>query len=234
MCEDGWPLRAAEGAVDDVIAVELLPLVHGLTAAPAEVAVAVEGHEPFLVRDMTRAEAALGCRSLPAGHGVTRRLRSGGRAAASTWSWSVRPAVAARGVRPDLVERMVMLVSVADDDGVAVLAVAPGGHDCAGMPSAYDARAIAVLAPGNDYPVTDAGHASRHQWPGWRTVPVMRSVTGPGLLPALLPRITPPGCAERPALPVSQAVSGREVSGTLNHANSPRVTPGVRAHRTGV
>src|SRR5258708_2637178 len=175
MCEDGWPLRAAEGAVDDVIAVELLPLVHGLTAAPAEVAVAVEGHEPFLVGDMKRAEAALGCRSLPAGHGVTRRLRSGGRAAASTWSWSVRPAVAARGVRPDLVERMVMLVSVADDDGVAVLAVAPGGHDCAGMPSAYDARAIAVLAPGNDYPDTDAGHASRHQWSGCRTVPVMRS-----------------------------------------------------------
>src|SRR5258708_7820375 len=166
MCEDGWPLRAAEGAVDDVIAVELLPLVHGLTAAPAEVAVAVEGHEPFLGRARKGAGAGVGWRSLPAGHGVTRRLRSGGRAAASAWSWSVRPAVAARGVRPDLVERMVMLVSVADDDGVAVLAVAPGGHDCAGMPSAYDARAIAVLAPGNDYPVTDAGHASRHQWLG--------------------------------------------------------------------
>src|SRR5260221_2733911 len=100
---------------------------------------------------------------------------------------------------------MVMLVSVADDDGVAVLAVAPGGHDCAGMPSAYDARAIAVLAPGNDYPVTDAGHASRHQWPGCRTVPVMRSVTGPGLLPALLPcpalRITPPDVRYAPHCP---------------------------------
>src|SRR5258708_17889750 len=120
MCEEGWPLRAAEGAVDDVIAVELLPLVHGLTAAPAEVAVAVEGHEPFLVRDMTRAEAALGCRSLPAGHGVTRRLRSGGRAAASTWSWAVRPAVAARGVRPDLVKPMVLLLFLTHGHVVAV------------------------------------------------------------------------------------------------------------------
>src|SRR5260370_14247369 len=49
-------------------------------------------------------------------------------------------------------------------------------------------------------------------------VPVMRSVTGPGLLPALLPcvlRIRPPGCAERPALPVFPAVSGRAVANDI-------------------
>src|SRR5258707_2247580 len=50
-------------------------------------------------------------------------------------------------------------------------------------------------------------------------VPVMRSAAGPGLLPALLPcpalRITPPGCAKRPALPVSRAVSGRAVANDI-------------------
>src|SRR5260221_10429073 len=68
MRKDGWPLRAAEDAVDDVVAVELLPLVHGLAAAPAEVAVAVEGHEPLLVRDMKRAKSALCGGARPARH----------------------------------------------------------------------------------------------------------------------------------------------------------------------
>src|SRR5215831_2272548 len=57
--------------VNDVVALELLPLVHGLPAPPAQVTVPVRGHEAFAVGCVVAAEPLGGGTAvpLPVGHG---------------------------------------------------------------------------------------------------------------------------------------------------------------------
>jgi hypothetical protein len=59
VCQDSRSLCTAACAVDDVVTVELLPLVHRLAAAPARIAVLVQGQQPTLVGLVRPAEATL-------------------------------------------------------------------------------------------------------------------------------------------------------------------------------
>jgi hypothetical protein len=70
--QHGRTLRAAERAIDDVVAIEFLPLVHGLAAPPAWLAVAEQRLEALLVGPVRLAYAALFSGTAITRHGQSR------------------------------------------------------------------------------------------------------------------------------------------------------------------